>query len=70
MNILHAAHALGFAGQWLTDWPAYDEEAGRLLGLRSGERFAGFIHVGTPKVPPQQRWRPTVADLVTHWSPP
>lgn len=26
MNILHAAHALGFGGKWLTEWVAYDAE--------------------------------------------
>jgi nitroreductase len=25
MNILHAAHALGFGGKWLTEWVAYDD---------------------------------------------
>jgi nitroreductase len=70
MNLLHAANALGFSGQWLTDWPVYDEEAGRFLGLKPGERFVGFFHIGTPKVPPQERWRPSVADLVTKWAPP
>lgn len=24
MNILHAAHALGYGGKWLTEWVAYD----------------------------------------------
>jgi nitroreductase len=69
MNILNAAHALGFAAQWLTGWPVYDDEAGRLLGLEAGERFAGFIHVGTPKTPPQERWRPPLDELVTYWTP-
>ncbi len=70
MNLLHAANALGFSGQWLTDWPVYDNDAGTLLGLKPGERFAGFFHIGTPKVAPQERWRPNVAELVTKWSPP
>lgn len=26
MNILHAAHALGYGGKWLTEWVAYDAE--------------------------------------------
>lgn len=26
MNILHAAHALGYGGKWLTEWVAYDTE--------------------------------------------
>ena len=33
MNLLHAAHALGFAGTWLTDWAAYSGGGRRLLGM-------------------------------------
>src|SRR5690606_7641877 len=33
LNLLHAAHAHGFAAQWLTGWQAFDDEAARLLGL-------------------------------------
>ncbi|MGG6498686.1 UNVERIFIED_CONTAM: nitroreductase family protein, partial [Bacteroidetes bacterium 56_B9] len=25
MNLLHAAHAMGFAGGWLTGWPAFSD---------------------------------------------
>lgn len=70
MNLLNGAAALGFATQWLSDWPIYDAEAGALLGLEPGERFAGFIHIGTPQMPPQERPRPRPADLLTEWSPP
>jgi len=70
MNLILAAHALGFAAQWLTGWIAYDPEAGRLLGLEPGERFVGFIHIGTSTVPYQDRPRPNVADLVTRWQAP
>lgn len=70
MNLLNAAHAMGFAANWLTDWPAYDESVRTLLGLGEGERIAGFFHIGTPRIPPQERWRPEVAPLVTRWVPP
>ncbi len=70
MNLLHAAHALGFAGQWVTERPATDPEAGRLLGLGEHERIVGFIHIGTPTVPPQERPRPDVDTLITRWAPP
>lgn len=69
MNLLNAAHALGFAAQWLTDWPAYDQVAMRALGLVEGERFAGFIHIGTPTVAARERPRPSPADLTSDWSP-
>lgn len=70
MNLLNAAHALGFAANWLTDWPAYDDGARAIFGLAEGERIAGFIHIGTPRVEPQERWRPDLAALVTRWTPP
>jgi nitroreductase len=67
MNLLLAVHALGYAGQWLTDWCAYDAEAAAVLGLKEGERFAGFVSIGTPDVPPVDRPRPAFADIVTEW---
>ena len=70
INLELAAQALGFASQWTTDWFAYDEAAGKLLGLQAGERFVGFIHIGTSTVPPVDRPRPALADIVTRWSPP
>jgi nitroreductase len=69
MSILLGAHALGYVGQWTTGWIAYDEEAGRLLGLKPGERFVGFIHVGTPTAPLTDRPRPALADIVADWRP-
>jgi len=67
LNLLHAVQGHGFAAQWITEWPAFDAEAGRLLGLKDGERFAGFVHVGTPKQPPFERDRPDVAALVSEF---
>ncbi len=68
-NTLHAAHGHGFSGQWLTEWFAYDDDASRLLGAQTGERFAGFIHIGTPKLPPVERDRPDLADISSDWTP-
>ncbi len=70
MNLVTAAHAAGFAAQWVSEWCAYDAEAATILGLRDGERFAGFVHVGTPTVPPQDRPRPDLADIVSDWTAP
>jgi nitroreductase len=67
MNLLTAAHAMGFAAQWLTDWCAYDPAASAILGAREGERFAGFVHIGTPKEKPAERPRPAVEDILTEW---
>ncbi|MEP0324607.1 nitroreductase family protein [Bauldia litoralis] len=69
MLAVMAAHALGFAAHWVTEWISYDAEAGRILGLREGEKFVGFVHVGTPTVPPADRPRPDLADIVDYWRP-
>ncbi len=67
-NLLHAAHALGFGASWTTRWYAFDAEAAAMLGAREGERFVGFVHIGTPTVAVEDRPRPALADLVTRWS--
>lgn len=70
LNALHAARATGFSAQWLTDWFSYDAEAASYLGAREGERFAGFIHIGTPNAAPVERPRPDVDEIVTRWTAP
>jgi nitroreductase len=67
LNLAHAANAYGFAANWLTGWYAYDEEAKAWLGLKPGEKVAGFVHIGTPTVPPVERDRPDVEKLTTEW---
>lgn len=66
-NLLHAAHALGFAATWVTRWYAFDAEAAAMLGAREGERFVGFVHIGTPTAAIEDRPRPALADVVSHW---
>jgi len=68
MNMVCAAAASGFASQWLTEWYSFDDEASRFLGAASGERFAGFIHIGTATQPPVERPRPDLDDLITNWT--
>lgn len=68
MNLILAAHAKGFAAQWLTEWYSYDADASAYLGLRPGEKFIGFVHVGTPTEAPVERPRPPAASLLTEWS--
>jgi nitroreductase len=67
-NIVLAATAMGFGAQLQTDWIAYDAEIGRILGLQPPERMTGFVYVGTPTVPLEDRPRPEVSGLVTRWS--
>ena len=69
LNLIHAAQAHGFAAQWLTGWYAYDEAAACWLGVRSGERVAGFVYVGTPAAAPVERDRPDLDAITTRWAP-
>lgn len=69
-NLEHAASALGFAATWITRWYTFDAEAAALLGARPGERFVGFIHIGTPTTVIEDRPRPDLAEIVTEWAPP
>ncbi len=67
-NLVHGAYALGFAAQWVTRWYAYDEAAATALGARSGERFVGFIHIGTPTAAIEDRPRPSLDAIVSRWT--
>ena len=67
-NLLLAANASGWAGTWLSEWPAFDDEAGRQLGLEPGERVAGFIYLGTATAKPPERPRADMAEKITRWT--
>ena len=66
-NILVAATALGFVGNWLTEWYAYHPAVRQGLGLKSGERVAGFIYLGTAKDPLEERPRPEMDKIVSYF---
>lgn len=66
MNILNGAHAMGFGGQWLTGWHAYDSQATALLGLGEGEKVAGVILIGSISEPAPERQRAS-AESVVRW---
>ena len=53
-NLLVAANLMGFAAQWLTEWYAYDETIDAKLGLKSGERVAGFVYIGSATTKPDE----------------
>lgn len=67
-SLLQAAHALGFAAQWLTGWAAYDEVILRELGLGENERLVGFVHVGSAEEPAPERQRPDPMQRLTDWT--
>ena len=68
-TLLHAANAMGFGANWITDWYAYDAGACVRLGLSGDEKIAGFILLGTPAEAPRERERPDPAALTTRWRP-
>jgi nitroreductase len=65
LNLIHAAEAMGFGAVWLTGWAAYDAKAAEALGVKAGERAAGFIYLGAQSEPAPERARPNVAALTT-----
>lgn len=67
-NMLLAAHSLGFVGQWLSEWYAYDAEFHGYLGLDDRDTIAGFIHIGdAPEEPQADRDRPDLSEITTNW---
>ncbi len=68
MNLMTAAHAMGFAAAWITGWACYSEEV-RQAFARDKERLAGFIYIGTPALPLEERQRPAYDDVVSEWVP-
>jgi nitroreductase len=68
VNLVLAAHALGYGANWITEWYAYDRGVLDALGLASHERIAGFIHIGRPPGQPEDRPRPPLDDIVTRFS--
>ncbi|WP_297105342.1 nitroreductase [uncultured Devosia sp.] len=67
-NLVHAAHAMGYAASWVTRWFTFDEAAAAMLGAGPGERFVGFVHIGTPTIVPEDRPRPALETIVRKWS--
>jgi nitroreductase len=67
MNMLVAAYAMGYAGSWLTNWFSFDREVLSAFGLAEDERMAGFVHLGTPTAPINDRDRPVMSELVSYY---
>ena len=67
MNLLHAAHALGFAGNWLTGWAAQSAAVCAALGGGADDRIAGYFFLGTASQPLEERPRPEMDTIVRKW---
>jgi nitroreductase len=71
MNILNAAHALGYAAKWVTGDNAYDRSVNEGLGFTGADRIVGFVFLGSkPKGPVPPSNRPSRGDLVREWTGP
>lgn len=70
MSLVLAAHAMGFAASWITEWYAYDRRVLDKIGVAANERIAGFVHIGRPAKPPEERERPALAEIVTRYPEP
>ncbi len=66
MNLLHAAHALGFVASWITGWASYDPTV-RSAICEGDEQIAGFFFVGTAGQPLEERPRPDPSHIVRTW---
>ena len=69
MNLVLAVHAMGYAAGWVTGWAAYSDMVRDSFGA-APERIAGFIFIGTPGAPLEDRLRPEPDQVISAWSPP
>ncbi|CAN7349236.1 nitroreductase family protein [Rhizobium sp. LjRoot254] len=65
LNMVIAANALGYVSNWLTEWMAYSEKAYEIIGVKPGEKIAGFVHIGSTDFPVTERPRPELSEIVT-----
>lgn len=68
MALLVAAHAEGFVGGWLTGWAATSPPVIDAFGGRPGDRIAGFLFIGTPNRPLDERPRPRPEAVISTWA--
>jgi nitroreductase len=68
MNLVLAAHALGYAASWITEWYAYDRGVLAALGLAEHERIAGFVHIGRASASPEDRPRPPLDTIASRFA--
>ena len=67
MNLLSCAQLLGYAGQWLTEWYAYNKKVLSYLGCeKETDQIAGFIYIGHKTEEPNERRRPDPANVIEY----
>lgn len=69
MNMLNAAHMLGYGAFWSTGLGTYVDEVGEAMGFDALDyRFMGFLAIGTPVTAPLEARRPDASGFVTEWT--
>ncbi len=66
MNLLNASVALGYAAQWLTEWPAYNDRVKQALGVPADQHIVGLMYLGTAAEAPSERVRPAAETVVSY----
>jgi nitroreductase len=67
MNIVNAAEAAGWGGNWLSGWPSHDPAfVAAAFGCIKGETVAGIIHIGSYSHAAPDRPRPDL-DKIIAW---
>ena len=66
-NLLNATQALGYRGQWLTEWYAYNSQVAIELALKFEQKIAGFVYIGSGDNTLTERVRPALTDRVSRW---
>ncbi|NYT60921.1 nitroreductase [Alcaligenaceae bacterium] len=69
MNMLNAAHMLGYGAFWSTGLGTYTDDIPEILGFDSLDyRFMGFLSIGTPVKDMGAAERPDFQQFVTEWT--
>ena len=66
MNLLWAAHGMGFVGGWVTGWQAYSPTVSEAF-CGPGERIAGFVFIGHAARDLEERPRSPAETVVRVW---
>lgn len=67
-NLCLAANALGFGTNWVSGWPSVHDDVRAAMKLDDRDNIAGFIYIGTTSEKAEDRARPNLSDIVSHWS--
>lgn len=68
-NLCLAANAQGYGTQWVTEWYTYNETFCKKIGLDEYDHIAGFIYIGSTDRLPEERDRPELFEIVSHYDP-